>query len=473
MTVTSSPARVQEDPTPEDLGRILARHVVSTTYEQLPEGAIRAAKQSTLDTLGAMIGATGLSQVLPGVVALEKDLGGKPESTILGFGGKLPSVSAAFVNGCMAHALDFDDHLPEGHHPSSSLVPALFAVAERLGGVTGRQYITALAVGQDIFTRLRKSVEWKQDWFMTPVIGSFAAAAACAKLLGLSEDQIVDAFGVASCQSAGTMQLAYGTGGDLRGMYAGFSAKAGVFSALLAEAGVTGTVEPFEGQAGFLEVYFAGKWDRRTMLDGLGTDYQGQSIIYKLWPSCGLSHGYIATILEMLGAPGRGDEIESIQVVGGDFAQRLSEPLEQRRRPASVLDAKFSIPYTVALAVERGTVGVGDFSEERRSDPAVGAIADKIEFVRDPRLDWSAELPPSIVRVRFKSGETLESQTAHDDLPGSSKSPLSWDVLAAKFADCARFAVNTIAPEDIRSVVDGTRRLEDLGDVSPLVARLG
>ena len=455
-----------------DVGEVFARHVVATQYQDLPDAAVERAKQSILDTLGVILGASGQMESLPAVVDLHRSWGGAPESTVFGFGGRLPAPTAAFLNGAMAHGLDFDDHLPEGHHPSSSLVPALFATAERLGGVTGEQFITAMAIGQDIFARLRKYVVWKQDWFMTPVVGAFAAAAACAKLLGLNERQVLSAFGVASLQSAGTMQLAYGTGGDLRGMYAGFSARAGVISALLAEAGVTGTTTPFEGKAGFFQTYFDDEWDREAMVAGLGERFHGDSVLFKLWPSCGVSHGFIDATLRLLGAPGRGDEIARIEVIGGDFAKRLSEPIEQRRRPPSVVDGKFSIPYTVALAVARGTVGVGDFTAERRSDPVVGAVADKITFVEDARYDWSEELPASRVRITLESGEVLEGETAHSATPGSSEHPLGWAELEAKFEDCVAFAVRPLAADVARSVTEAIRRLETVPDVAVIADRL-
>ncbi|SDG81389.1 MmgE/PrpD family protein [Microbacterium pygmaeum] len=459
--------------TEDDLGAVFARYVIATNYRDLPPDAVRAAKQSTLDTLGVILGASGLQDAIPEVVDLMKEWGGIAESTVMGFGGKLPAPSAAFVNGAMAHGLDFDDHLPEGHHPSSSLVPALFAVAERLGGVSGEEFITAMAIGQDIFARLRKYVAWKQDWFMTPVIGAFAAAAACAKLLKLSESQVLSAFGIASMQSAGTMQLAYGTGGGLRGNYAGFAAKAGVFSAYLAQAGVTGTTAPFEGKAGFLEVYFDNDYNRDAMVADLGTRFEGSTIVYKLWPSCGASHGYIAASMQLLGAAGRGDEIEHIDVIGGDFAKRLSEPIEKRRRPASILDAKFSIPYTVALAVARGRVGLGDFAEESRTDPQVVAVADKISFVEDSRFDWSEELPPSAVRITLKSGEQLEAEVSHGQTPGSTERPLSWDDLVTKFVDCATYSIRPLRESELRRIVAEIRELETVADVSVIIESLG
>jgi 2-methylcitrate dehydratase PrpD len=453
----------------EDLGAVFARYAVSTTYEDLPAEAVRAAKQSTLDTLGVILGASGLQEAMDEVTELFRRWGGVEESTVLGFGGKMPAPSAAFVNGAMAHGLDFDDHLPEGHHPSSTLIPALFAVAESRGGVSGKEFITAVAIGQDLFARLRKYVHWKQDWFMTPVIGSLSTAVACAKLLRLDERQIVSTLGIASMQAAGTFQVAYGTGGNLRGTYAGYAAKTGVMAAYLAEAGVTGTAAPLEGQAGFLEVYFDNDYDREAMVANLGTAFEGSSILYKLWPSCGASHGYIDATLRLLGEAGRGEEIERIEVIGGDFAKRLSEPMEERRRPTSEVDAKFSIPFTVAVAVVRGSVGVGDFSAEKRSERAVSRIADKVFFTEDDKYNWSDELPASAVRITLVNGEVLEAETSHSATPGSTENPLTWDDLIRKFGDCASYAVQPLPQDRIEQIARTIQGLDAVSDVAEVM----
>ena len=453
----------------EDLGVVFARYAVSTKYSDLPEEAVRAAKQSTLDTLGVILGASGLQEAITGVVDVFRDWGGAGESTLLGFGGKVPAPSAAFVNGAMAHGLDFDDHLPEGHHPSSTLIPALFAVAESRGNVSGQEFIAAVAVGQDLFARLRKYVNWKQDWFMTPVIGSLSTAVACAKLLGLGERQIVSTLGIASMQAGGVFQVAYGTGGNLRGTYAGYAAKTGVMAAYLARAGITGTAEPLEGKAGFLEVYFDKEYDRAAMTADLGSRFEGSNILYKLWPSCGASHGYIDATRRLLGESGRGDEIQSIEVIGGDFAKRLSEPIEDRRRPASEVDAKFSIPFTVAVTVVRGAVGVDDFSAEKRAEDAVTAIADKIWFTEDTKYNWSEELPACAVRITLMNGEVLEAETSHGATPGSIENPLTWDDLIDKFTNCASYALNPLRQEQIDRVVGNVRDLDKVGDVAEVL----
>ncbi len=474
MTAATASSRndQQNDIGQVDLGTEFARHVVNTSFSALTPEAAQSAKYSTLDTLGVMLGASGLMDVMPGIVGLTRDWGGKPESTLIGFGDKVPAISAAFVNGAMGHGLDFDDHLPEGHHPSVCVVPALLALAQRVGGVSGKDFITALALGQDIFARLRKNVVWKQDWFMTPVLGAFAATAACAKLLRLDEAKVLNAIGIASCQSAGTFQIAYGTGGDLRGIYGAFGAKAGVLSVLLAEAGIKGTTAPLEGKAGFLEVYF-GEWDREAMLAGLGTDFQGSTILYKLWPSCGVTHAYIDTALRLMGGPGRTAEITKLEVFGGDFAKQLSEPAAFRRRPPTVVDAKFSIPYTVALALTTGSIGVGDFSEERRFDPAIGAVADKIQFVDDAKYDWGKELPAGAVRITLTNGESMFAETSHDHTPGAALRPLDWAQLVSKFEDCAAYAANPVPRDNAKQLIGGIEHLESVDDITALGEMLG
>ncbi len=456
----------------EDLAAVFGRHVAAATFESIPADAVRSAKFSTLDTLGVILGASGLMDVIPAVVDLAREWGGAEQSTLIGFGGKVPAVNAAFVNGSMGHGLDYDDHLPEGHHPSVTVLPALLAIAERRGGISGRNFITALAVGQDLFARLRKNVAWKQDWFITPVVGTLASAAACAKLLELSAEQVAHAIGIACTQAATTMQTAYGTGGDLRAMYGGTAAKAAVLSAELAEKGIKATSAPLEGRAAFLPVYF-GEWDRDAMLAALGEDYQGSTILYKLWPSCGVTHAYIDTALKLMGGPGRTDEIARIEVFGGDFAKQLSEPTEFRSRPPTSNDAKFSIPYTVATALLRGTIGVGDFSPENRTDPAIYEVARLVEFVDDPRLNWGKELPAGAVRITLCNGEVRHGEASHDETPGAGKNPLSWEQLVTKFEDCSAHAVRPLGAGNAKLLIESVDQLDSADDVADIARLLG
>src|SRR6516225_7620723 len=205
-----------------DLVHILADHAAASRYADIPVEAREAAKKSILDTLGVSLAASGLEPAARGVIEIVRESGGAPQCTLLGFGGKFPALSAAFGNGALAHCLDYDDQTPWGQHAASSVVPAVFAVVERQGGASGRDLIAAVAVGQDIFGRLRRHVGWKKDWNLSTVLGVLAASAAAARALGLSPERTAHALGIATMQSSGIMEMVAGRGSDLRGLYAGF-----------------------------------------------------------------------------------------------------------------------------------------------------------------------------------------------------------------------------------------------------------
>ncbi|MFT3816546.1 MAG: MmgE/PrpD family protein [Rubrivivax sp.] len=454
--------------TTADLSRDFAAFVANTRYDDLPPAAVEGAKKSILDTLGVILAATGVEPAVRGVNALVKEAGGAPESTLLGFGGRAPALWAAFHNGAMAHCLDFDDHAPEGHHPSSSIVPAVFALAERAGGVSGRELIAAVAAGHDMFLRIRRNVANRQDWHLTTVIGVYSAAASAARVLKLDTEQIVSAIGIAGMQCCGTMELAYGVGSDLRGMYAGFTTKGAVLAALLAQKGVSGVKSMFEGKAGFFNVYFRGEYDRQKMLAGLGTDYDGGSILYKPWPSCGASHGFIHATLSLMQEHGLGiADIEQIRVNVGDFQKQLCEPIESRRRPATPADAKFSIPFCVAVAATKGQVKVSDFFGDALADPAVIAAAQKVVPVVDDSHDWKTTLPKGRLDIVTRDGRTLSR--LGDNVPGDAECPMSWDYLNDKFRDSAALAAQAPTAQGIRRAQEMVREFETLDDATELL----
>jgi 2-methylcitrate dehydratase PrpD len=451
-----------------DIAQDFAAFVENAHYADLPPEAVEGAKKSILDTLGVILAATGVEPAVRGVNALVREAGGAQESTLLGFGGRAPALWAAFHNGAMAHCLDFDDHAPEGHHPSSSIVPAAFALAERAGGISGRDLITAVAAGQDLFLRIRRNVANRQDWHLTTVIGVYSAAASAARVLNLSREQIVNVFGIAGMQCCGTMELAYGVGSDLRGMYAGFTTKGAVLAALMAQKGVSGVKSMFEGKAGIFNVYFRGEYDREKMLQDIGDKYDGGSILYKPWPSCGASHGFIHAAISLMKEHHLAiDDIEQIRVNVGDFQKQLCEPIENRRRPATPADAKFSIPFCVAVAATKGQVKVSDFFGDSLNDPQVLAAALKVVPVVDDSFDWKTTLPKGRLDIVTRDGRTLSR--VGDNVPGDVECPMSWEYLYDKFRDSAALAAAAPSAEGIRKAQEMVRHLEALDDATEVL----
>src|SRR3954452_21052210 len=183
-----------------DLSEHFAECASATRFEDLPADAVEGAKKSVLDTIGVILAASGTEPAVRAVIDHVRDCGGRQESSILAFGGRVPAAMAAFANGAMAHCLDYDDQTPWGQHSGSSLLPATLAVAEKRGQVPGRELITAVAIGQDLFHGLRRHVDWRKDWMFTTVIGVFTATASAARVLGLSAEQVAHAMGIASME---------------------------------------------------------------------------------------------------------------------------------------------------------------------------------------------------------------------------------------------------------------------------------
>ena len=258
-----------------DLSRQFAAYAAALEYQDLPAAAVTGAKKTLLDSIGVTLAASGAEPAVRPVIDLVRESGGRAESTVLGAGFRAPATEAAFANGAMAHCLNFDDQTPWGQHSSSTVVPAVLAVAERVGGVSGSDLLAAVAVGQDVFARLRCNVGWKQDWNLSTVLGTFAATAAAGRVLRLTPEQLTHAFGIASMQAGGVMELVTGLGSQLGGLYAGFPARAAVTAALLAQKGTTGHHAVFEGRLGFFATYFGGNYDRAAMVADLGRRLQG------------------------------------------------------------------------------------------------------------------------------------------------------------------------------------------------------
>ncbi|MEZ5670130.1 MAG: MmgE/PrpD family protein [Alphaproteobacteria bacterium] len=346
-----------------DLVHAFARFAAGLGHDDLSPEAREAAKKSIIDIFGVILAASGMEPAARSVTEIVREAGGSAECTLLGFGGRAPALMAALANGALAHCLDFDDQTPWGQHASSSIVPAVFAVAERQGGISGRDIIAAVAAGQDIFARLRCNVGWTKDWNLSTVLGVFAAAAAAARTLGLSADRTAAAMGIASMQSSGIMEMVAGRGSDLRGLYAGFSAKGAALAAMMAEKGTTGIDRLFEGQYGVFSTYFGGRYDRAAMLCDLGRVFLGGGTLYKRWPCVGTAHSHMKAAIDIVAendlVPA---DIARTRLHVGDYHELMCRPLDERRVPATLVDAKFSLPFLVSVAIVRRGMTVADFS---------------------------------------------------------------------------------------------------------------
>jgi 2-methylcitrate dehydratase PrpD len=320
--------------TGEGATRKMAKHAATLKYEQLPQPLVDLIKQCVLDTLGVSIGASGMAP--EGRIAYDyvKDMGGKPESTIFGFGGKAPAAWATFVNGGLGHMMDYDD--VGGGHVSIATIPVAFALGERKGGLSGRDLITAVAVGTDVMSRLDISIpipEWTaaEGWFATQLFGFVTGAATGGHVMGLTEEQMENALGIGFNQLSGTRQMAVGASTHMRSMQAGFSGQGAVMSVLLAQRGMIGDKDFLEGKYGLYKTYIRTNepdWD--ALVGDLGTRFPLlQTHGFKVWPACGYTRPTNTATLHLRRTHNlQPDDVEHITIIGGHRnTQQLSEPL--------------------------------------------------------------------------------------------------------------------------------------------------
>ena len=343
--------------------RKLAEHAAALKYEDLPQAVIDITKRCVLDTLGVTIGASGLIEESPVLRDYVKDQGGKAESTIWGFGDKVTAMQAAFVNGSMGHMLDFDDI--GGGHPSIVTVPVAFGIAEKLGGVSGKDLISAIAAGADVYVRGNRAItihDWTmtEGWFATQLFGYIGGAVTASHLLGADADQMENAIGIAYNQLAGSRQMATPASTHMRAMQAGYSGQGAVQAAELAAVGIIGDKEVFEGRYGVYHNYVSHRTrepDWRELTGELGTDFPIlKQLGTKVWPACGYTRPVNAAIIHMRKTHNIDPTtVEEIEIRGGQGATRLlSEPPHEKARPKISIDAKYSIPYTCSIAMLKG-----------------------------------------------------------------------------------------------------------------------
>jgi len=314
----------------------------------------------------------------------------------------------------------------------------MLAQAEGAQGrpVSGQRFLTALAVGGDVACRmglaLRRPME-AGGWYPPPILAGMGAAAGAASLLGLPAAQVRDALSLMLCQNVMPGEIKHSPGTVIRAVREGFPAQAAVLSALLAREGVAGFEQPIEGRSGFYALYAGGQYDADALAGDLGRTYWIEQLTFKRWPSCRGTHPFIEMALELTRGidPAR---IAAIEVGIDDVQRMLTEPAGRKAAPQTAIDAKFSIPFTTALACARGRVGLEDFDAPSLADPVVLALAAKVHAVPEDGQGWQRGSGGRMA-ITLSDGQVLRAQQA--DALGCPARPLGEAALVAKFVDCA------------------------------------
>lgn len=416
-----------------DSSRRLAAAIAAWTPAILPQSVRATGLRFLLDTLGVIAAAAQA----PGVDLLNRRLArwesGGSATGLLGKYRYAPP-TAAFANGTAAHALDFDDqHDPARVHGNCVVVPTLLALAEDAGPVDGERFLLAWAVGMELHARLGLACynSLGKGWHPTTMHGSLAAAVAGAKLLGLDEEGIANALGIAYHQAGGSIQSAR-DGVLSKRLGAGFAARNAVTSAALAADGVSGTRATFDGGGGLFALYERGEVDAALLFDGLGKSWRTLEYSTKPYPCCRCIHTLIGLGIDLHGRDIRPQEIAAIEAGIGEVNWRIvGAPFDPGRD--EVVHCQFNAAYSLACALIDGEVSLRHYRRPALTDRDYAALALRTRVVSDPAIEATA-IEPAWVRLRLNDGR--EVYVEKRSMKGSPEEPLTEQELAAKFRAC-------------------------------------
>jgi len=453
----------------KSISRQIAEFAIKLKYEDLPSEVINEVKRYLYDSIGCAYGGYHTKDVNI-LRDIYKDMAGKEEATLIGFGDKIPAVNATLVNSLMIRALDFNDiYWKEDPSHPSDIIPAAFSVGEMVGA-SMKEVITAIVLAYEFEQRLclfatpgvreRKWHHATLTQFVSPIVAG--------KLLGLNEDQLVNAIGISGshnhtigCPTAGKLTMMKNTVDPM-------AVQSGVFAALMAQKGYSGTESVFEGKEGFMDTFLGWdakelevkpaqmegrdglsewSWNIDALVSGLGESYKIMECSMKAFPTEALTHTHLSATLKVVTTNNISyDQIESVTLT--TLAQAYDILFDSHKyRPESRETADHSLPYCIACALVDHKITTQSFSDEKLKDPRIWEVIDKIKG--EPSEEFEKMFPakqPSKVVVKTKDGNEYSDYLEYPK--GDPREPMTMEDLDNKF--------NALSSE----LLDGKRQKE-------------
>jgi len=455
------------------LTRSVAQFIVETKFADLPADLLALGKKSILDGFGlALAGSvSSLSPIVQRYLSALGVSGGR--SSVIGTGLTTAPRFAAFANGIFIHADDYDDtQLSQAKdriyglltHPTVPVLPPVFAQCEAAGG-TGKDLLLAYHLGVEVECKIAEAISprhYGDGFHTTGTIGAFGSAAGCARLRGLDVVQTARALGIAACEGGGFRN---NFGSMTKPFHAGRAAESGPVATDLAALGWTASEAILEAPLGFFQAA-GGGYDPAVIRLGKPWTLQKPGVSIKPHPSGSLTHPAMGEMMRLIQQHDlRPEQVEKVQVGGnhGMFTSLF------HHRPATGLEAKFSMEFCLAILLLERKAGLAEFTDASVQRPQVQEMIGRIDFSVSPEAEQAGfDKMTSILRVRLKDGRVLSGRA--EFAKGSPANPMSYDEVADKFRGCASFARWPAAKAE--AVIAAVRRLEDEPDMARLTAAL-
>lgn len=430
----------------------MAEFAVGLRYEDLPENVVHEVKRYLYDSVGCAFGGYHTKDVNI-IRDLYHEMGGRKEATVIGFGDQIPAVNATLVNSLMIRALDFNDiYWKEDPSHPSDLIPAALSVGE-LVDAPMKQVITATVLAYEFEQRLCEFAVpgvRERKWHHA-TLTQFVSPIAAGKVLGLNAAQMTNAIGINGCHNhtigcptAGKLTMMKNTVDPM-------AVQSGVFAALMAQKGYTGTTAVYEGKEGFMDV-FGPEWDLHKLMGHLGEKFKILECGMKAFPTEALTHTHLSCLLKVVTENNiTYDQIEEVKVTTiARACDILFDP--HKYRPDSRETADHSLPYCLAAAMVDHEISVQSFSEKKLKDERIWQVIDKIKG--EASKEFEAMFPakqPSRVVVKTKDGKTYEEYLEYPK--GDPREPMTMHDLEVKFNGNSAKLLDADRQKEIRDAI--------------------
>lgn len=444
----------------QEFGAFIAR----TNYKDLPQPVVDQIKERIMDTLGAAIAGSCNWEYAQQLKQAISRLGSGHCAVIGDKNAVYSPAHAAMINATFAHAVELDDgHKNAGCHAGAVIVPTALVLGQELG-CSGKEIITAVAIGYEVTYRIAAHVNPKQinkGFHPSSNCGAYGAMAVAGKLMGLDEQQLANGLGQAGMLASGTME-ATRSGQRSKCVQVGNAAYNGVMAAILASTGMEGCLSALEGKDGLFHTQ-SEDVDVEDVCRGLGEIYTISDTYNKMYPSCRHAQPGIEAVLDLASEHGiQPEDVEKIWIGTHQVAYDLTGII---KAPQNSGEAKFSLAYGSAVALREHSFGVSHLVADSYTDPRNLEIAQKVTCVVDP--DVQALFPKqrgAKVKITLKSGAEYEKELY--DLKGSPNNPVGWPELEAKFLANAKAAM---PEEQARELLTMLASLETLGSMRAIM----
>ncbi len=444
----------------------LADFIYKTRFEDIPANVLEQAKMHVFDTIGAMV-AGSQQPACQLVIQHVSSLGGSPDASVFCHKFKTSPPQAAFANGTMGNVLDIDDDSETSFsHLSTTLLPALFALGE--SQASGAQILTAYIIGVEVSSRIAKVPKlfpghYEQGWHPTATLGLMGATAAAAKIHNHDRMKIRHALGISASEASG---LRANFASMSKPLHAGNTAAKAVNAALLAKVGFTANPSILESPAGFLDVFGGDRTcDFLEITKTLGKqwDFANPGLNIKRYPSCYYTHAAVDLLLELMEENEFAHkDIESIYCGISPIAEQVLTD----KMPENGLNAKYHIPYCLAMAAYFNRLTVSHFADDNYlQHPDIQRVMECVQTVVVPEFGRNSPGIGARIAVTTPNNGTLARSKNRPR--GGGEAPLSWGELRNKFAACTEGILNSQTAAYVESSV---RRMEELDSISGLLA---